>query len=369
LRVLTLLLMGGEEAVAVHNVHGNILSGLADIEKSDVVFISEASGNTSVFPLGTEIKYLGKNKKILTRGHKFRFFLSRRRLEADVGSFLSGYDLVITDGLLTTALIAKQVDKYGLKSLTIVHGEQTKIRPLVSSRIPYLVGGSFYYSCVSGSVKQSLLNNVELPEKRVRAIVSGLDDKLLEMRRFDRAESRVFFGLSSEDFVIGCVARVERHKGIIDLLKAFSKFISKGYKAKLLLIGDGSILKEVDLLSRELGVDASVLLPGYLNYADRYLLAMDVFVLLSKTEGLGLSVLEAQFSGLPVMLSDIPAFREIQKLSVSDSCSVIEGEQDLIARWIALHENPAEECNYDLSWCSVDLMKNSYKSLVSSIMQ
>ena len=74
----------------------------------------------------------------------------------------------------------------------------------------------------------------------------------------------------------------------------------------LLLIGDGPLREAC----AEQGVD-SVLVTGQVDNVQDYLRASDVYVSSSMTEGMPLGVLEAMACGLPVLLSDIAAHREL----------------------------------------------------------
>lgn len=55
---------------------------------------------------------------------------------------------------------------------------------------------------------------------------------------------------------------------------------------------------------------SSVTLKGQMEKVESLLMQYDIFVMASKYEGLSLSVLEAMATGIPLLLSDIPSFRE-----------------------------------------------------------
>ena len=77
----------------------------------------------------------------------------------------------------------------------------------------------------------------------------------------------------------------------------------------LVMLGDGPLL-EACRQQAENG-KADVQLPGYVDNVSSYLRAADFFVSASHSEGLPNTVMEALASGLPVVLSDIQAHREI----------------------------------------------------------
>ncbi|GAA5315037.1 MAG: hypothetical protein AseanaTS_02410 [Candidatus Pelagadaptatus aseana] len=240
---------------------------------------------------------------------------------------------------------------------------------MVKRRLGYLSSELFFYSCVSGAVETSLNESLDLKNANVEVIFSGLDVKMLADRRLERQASRAIFELSDDDFVVGCLARIEKHKGIKELVVGFRRYLKGNPKAKLLLIGDGNEFDAVRDFCLSEGISGSVLMPGYLENADQYLMALDVFVLLSKAEGLGLSVLEAQLAQLPIILSDIPVFREIQARSDSEFCQVIGSDDELVGSLTLMDKKDKWPVDYDLTWFDVSSMKGAYRKLVSRMME
>ena len=74
------------------------------------------------------------------------------------------------------------------------------------------------------------------------------------------------------------------------------------------LLGDGSLLSACRRLA---GARKNILLPGLVRNVADYFRAADIFVSASQAEGMPNAVLEALAASLPVILSDIPAHREV----------------------------------------------------------
>ena len=81
----------------------------------------------------------------------------------------------------------------------------------------------------------------------------------------------------------------------------------------LCLLGDGSLLPACRRLAAN---RQNIILPGMVSNVAEYYRAADLFVSASHAEGMPNAVLEALATNLPVILSDIPAHRE-----VLESCS------------------------------------------------
>lgn len=102
------------------------------------------------------------------------------------------------------------------------------------------------------------------------------------------------------------LGRLRDKKGVYDLLRAWPAVLARHPGARLLLGGDGE-LAAAAALARELGVEASVELPGWLDGSAKAaaLRRATVFVLPSYFEGLPISLLEAMAAGVPVIATPV----------------------------------------------------------------
>ena len=71
-----------------------------------------------------------------------------------------------------------------------------------------------------------------------------------------------------------------------------------------MLVGDGPLRNEIEQKAKELHIENEVLFLGIRSDINRLLQAFDVFVFPSLHEGLPVSLIEAQGSGLPCIISD-----------------------------------------------------------------
>ena len=105
-------------------------------------------------------------------------------------------------------------------------------------------------------------------------------------------------------FVVGHVGRFcvqKNHEFLIDI---FAEVYKLREDAILLLVGDGPLMGNVKEKVHRLGLDGAVRFLGVRDDVDRLYQAMDVFVLPSRYEGLGIVNIEAQAAGLPCIVSD-----------------------------------------------------------------
>lgn len=111
--------------------------------------------------------------------------------------------------------------------------------------------------------------------------------------------------LPPEAFVIGHVGRFDPQKNHGFLLDIFRAIAGADPSAHLLLIGDGPLRPVMERRAAEMGLAERVVFAGLRADVPRLLLgAVDVFVMPSLYEGLGLVCLEAQAAGLPCVIAD-----------------------------------------------------------------
>lgn len=118
-----------------------------------------------------------------------------------------------------------------------------------------------------------------------------------------RAEYRKSFGLKDEEFVIGHIGKFMDAKNHSFLIRIFAEYKKLNPQSKLLLIGDGIWRDKVVNSIKENMVEDSVILAGLRSDIPQIVQAFDVFVFPSIYEGLPLTVLEAQSSGLSCVMS------------------------------------------------------------------
>jgi glycosyltransferase involved in cell wall biosynthesis len=111
------------------------------------------------------------------------------------------------------------------------------------------------------------------------------------------------FGLNHNNKKIIFVGRITFEKGIVDLVNALRKLLSKGRKYDLILVGDfenGSIPIPPEII-HEINSSKNIFHFDYTKTPENFYLIGDVFCLPSHREGFGTSVIEAAAMGLPAV--------------------------------------------------------------------
>jgi glycosyltransferase involved in cell wall biosynthesis len=119
---------------------------------------------------------------------------------------------------------------------------------------------------------------------------------------------------------VGCLAVLEERKGIEFLLEAAEHLQSQGVRLKWLIGGNGSLREKLENKARALGLGDSVTFLGFVSKPEEFLRGIDIFVMPSLFEGLGVAALEAMAAGKPVVATRVGGLAE----------SVLEGQTGLL---------------------------------------
>lgn len=118
-----------------------------------------------------------------------------------------------------------------------------------------------------------------------------------------RNEKRKELGIEDK-FVIGNVGRFSAQKNPIFTIEIFNEIYKKNNRALLLMIGDGPLEREVIEKIQQYNLDKQVIILSNRTDINELYQAMDIFLLPSLYEGLGIVYIEAQVSGLTTFASN-----------------------------------------------------------------
>jgi len=156
---------------------------------------------------------------------------------------------------------------------------------------------------VSHGVASSLTEELGLDARRVRTIYNPIVTAAL----FEKAAAALedpWFAPGAPPVVLG-VGRLAQQKDFATLIRAFAQ-LRAGREARLVILGEGPERRPLEALTRQLGVDADVKLPGYDHNPFRYMSRASVFALSSTHEGLPGALIQAMACGCRVISTDGP---------------------------------------------------------------
>ena len=147
----------------------------------------------------------------------------------------------------------------------------------------------------------------------IRTIPTGLDFAPFNPAGFsarDLAKTRAELGLKPDDAVVSVIGRVAKEKSLDVLINMMPRLLIMVPNAKLLIVGDGPVRGELEMLARQLGVERAVIFAGFRPWVDiaRYYAVGDMFATASTSETQGLTYIEAMAARVPVVIKKDPAF-------------------------------------------------------------
>jgi glycosyltransferase involved in cell wall biosynthesis len=189
--------------------------------------------------------------------------------------------------------------------------------------------------CDCDAVRTKAENLTGYPAQRIVQFPWGVD---LEAFVANPALNDIRSELGWKDaYVVLSTRSWEPIYGIDVILSAFEKAHSREPRMRLILLGSGSLSPQVESFIRWRQLTDAVYMPGIVDsQAVPYFYgAADVYISSTHSDGTSVSLLEAMASGLPVIVTDIPANREWVQLGVNGWLAA-DGDAEQFARLLLL---------------------------------
>lgn len=166
---------------------------------------------------------------------------------------------------------------------------------------------------ISEAVNVYVRRHLHIPSERLTTIHYGIDPRPYGQIQSDRRMAlRAEWGVPSDAWVIGTVARLVPQKALHVLLSAYACYRMRALRsARLVLVGRGPLEVELKALTHKLGLAGEVVWAGFREDIPDVMCAFDVFALTSVYEGFGLALLEAMSASRPIIATTVSAIPEI----------------------------------------------------------
>ena len=273
-------------------------------EKSHIVCVASSGGElTDVFKKNgighIDIPIRTKNEFGLKQ--MLSYFALKKYLQNNK------FDVIHAHTRVTQVLGATLSKKFNIPLVTTCHGF---FRPRFHRKRFPCWGDRVI--AISKGVKGHLINDFNVREKSIRLVYSGINiDNYKEYSEEQIDKIRNEHNISKDNFVVGTIARFSDVKGLDYLLKAAEIILKENDNFVFLLIGTGKEEDSLKKTSQELNIQHRVRFINSIVDSKIYFSIMDVFVMPSLQEGLGLAILEAQLHRIPVVASNVGGIPEI----------------------------------------------------------
>lgn len=190
-------------------------------------------------------------------------------------------------------------------------------------------------------------------------IRNAIDSDLYKFNSSIRLAIRKEFNIPKNAFTVGHVGRFSTVKNHNFIVEVFSKIHDINKNSFLLMIGDGELKQEIKVKIKELDLDHNVIFAGIRNDVPNILQAMDVFLFPSLYEGLPLSLIEAQSSGLKCFISDRVSSESIITNNV-ESISLSKSAKEWADRILKYKDGYDRlDCSYLVKGSGFDIIENA----------
>jgi len=249
------------------------------------------------------------------------------------------------------------------KNIEIIHA-QTRVTQVMGTLAAKMTGRVFLSTChgyfkprlvrrifpcwgktviaISEPVVQHLTKDFKINKQRIALISNGLDIRDFPIIDDNTRQQRHREFDLNDSPVIGIIARLSEVKGHSILIKAMNLIIQKFPKAVLLIIGQGNMENSLKQMVGELNLQNNVRFLPIVNQTSAVLGLMDIFVMPSLQEGLGLAVMEAQASGLPVVASRVGGLPSLIEDGKTGLLVRPNDSQELAVAIVKLLKDPAK---------------------------
>jgi UDP-glucose:(heptosyl)LPS alpha-1,3-glucosyltransferase len=186
------------------------------------------------------------------------------------------------------------------------------------------------FLAVSNLTKEKFLQEYKIEPEKIQVIHPGVDIERFQKlnRDYCRKGIREQFKIESSDIVILFVSMNFEIKGLDYVMAAVEKAKASysSHNFKLLVVGKGDY-KKYSALAQKAGIKNNVIFAGvHKKNLEKIYLASDIFMMLSRFDTFGMTVLEAMAASLPVIISSNVGAKDLVKQKINGF--VIENTDD-----------------------------------------
>lgn len=255
----------------------------------------------------------------------------------------------------TASIYLKIAKKYGL--CTIAHSHNTIMKKDLNNLIykvysyPTRSIADYFFTCSYVAGVSRFGKKIANDSNRCYLLKNSVETKKFLYDKDVRDQVRKEFDVQDK-IVIGHVGRFNVQKNHVFLIDIFKKIYEKNKNTVLFLLGDGEEKEKILEKVKNLDLVDCVRFLGVRNDVNKIMQCMDVMLFPSLFEGLPVTIIEAQASSLPCVLSD----------TITKECKIIENVEFLslktdVDTWSNVTLKMSKLPRYD---SSNDIIKSGY---------
>lgn len=193
--------------------------------------------------------------------------------------------------------------------------------------------------CVSEAVKGIVLNTLNKPELCM-TIYDSIDHKKFAPY-IGNDYLRKKYEITNDIILIGNTSAIAPHKDYFTFVDTAHYYIKNfDQKVKFFIIGKGELESEIKNYIKNLGIENYFIFTGFITNIEEVLPSLDIFLMSSKTEGLGTSVIDAFASKVPVVATNAGGIPELVKDQETGLVAEVGDFENLANKLLQLKSEP-----------------------------
>lgn len=157
------------------------------------------------------------------------------------------------------------------------------------------------FLCVSKGIEIEVLQEIKGAHGKTGTAYNTLSSK----EEHTLSEEDTAFCMSLAQPVYVTASRLEKIKGVDMLVDIFITYLENS-PGTLLIIGDGSLRKDLETKIAQHDLRKRIICIGYKDNPQKYMAHAQVYVSCARSEAFGISLIEALSQGVPVIATDVP---------------------------------------------------------------
>lgn len=247
----------------------------------------------SYLPEDMKVVELGAGRSVKSIPRLLRYFKEERP------DMLFSAKHYINTSVLIAKLLARTNTKVIVSGHGMFNGKPSGVLPLL---MRWLYPKADAIAAVSQGVAENISKIVRIPQEKIQVIYNPvITESFVNMY-----EQTASISKSAGIKQVVSIGRLSREKDFTTLLKAF-QLLKEIVPSKLTIVGEGPERENLETLIKDLKLEKDVSLPGFTENPLEYLKGADAFVLSSLTEGLPTVIIEALYTGVPIVSTDCPS--------------------------------------------------------------
>lgn len=191
--------------------------------------------------------------------------------------------------------------------------------------------------CVSDKIKEIVQKSI-LNTSICQTVYSGIDLSKFSAEQIG-SDLRGQYNIRNDTFLIGNTSALADHKDYFTFVDTAEEILKKNIDASFIIFGNGPLEEEIRQYVIEKGLNDVFTFTGFVDNIPTLLPQLDLFLMTSKTEGLGTSLLDAMACRVPIVATKAGGIPEIVINEKTGLTAEIKNSEMLAQLIVKLKEN------------------------------